>query len=67
MKPILINVGRAGAANLDVIQEVEYVKKEAKVTYIHTYILYITDPQPFKYTYCTYIHTFIHAYIHAYI
>jgi hypothetical protein len=24
-----VNVGRAGAANLDVIQEVEYVKKEA--------------------------------------
>ena len=26
--------GRAGAANLDVIQEVEYVKKEAKVVYL---------------------------------
>lgn len=32
--PLLINVGRAGAANLDVIQEVEYVKKEAKVIYL---------------------------------
>ena len=30
----MINVGRAGAANLDVIQEVEYVKKEAKVVYL---------------------------------
>jgi ATP-dependent RNA helicase DDX41 len=28
VKPIIVNVGRAGAANLDVIQEVEYVKKE---------------------------------------
>merc|ERR1719343_605640 len=27
--PVVINVGRAGAANLDVIQEVEYVKQEA--------------------------------------
>lgn len=34
VKPLLINVGRAGAANLDVIQEVEYVKKEAKVVYL---------------------------------
>lgn len=32
--PVLVNVGRAGAANLDVIQEVEYVKKEAKVVYL---------------------------------
>jgi ATP-dependent RNA helicase DDX41 len=34
IKPLLINVGRAGAANLDVIQEVEYVKKEARVVYL---------------------------------
>ena len=34
VKPILVNVGRAGAANLDVIQEVEYVKKESKVVYL---------------------------------
>ena len=33
-KPILVNVGRAGAANLDVIQEVEYVKSEAKIVYL---------------------------------
>ena len=32
--PIVVNVGRAGAANLDVIQEIEYVKEEAKITHI---------------------------------
>lgn len=32
--PVIVNVGRAGAANLDVIQEVEYVKKEAKVSHL---------------------------------
>jgi len=32
--PITVNVGRAGAANLDVIQEVEYVKQEAKLPYL---------------------------------
>ena len=34
VKPVLVNVGRAGAANLDVIQEVEYVKEESKLTYL---------------------------------
>lgn len=34
MKPITINVGRAGAASMNVIQEVEYVKQEAKVVYL---------------------------------
>lgn len=34
VKPVVVNVGRAGAANLDVIQEVEYVKKEAKIVYL---------------------------------
>lgn len=34
VKPILVNVGRAGAANLDVIQEIEYVKEEAKIVYL---------------------------------
>lgn len=34
INPILVNVGRAGAANLDVIQEVEYVKQEAKMVYL---------------------------------
>ena len=31
VKPVLVNVGRAGAANLDVLQVVEYVKQEAKM------------------------------------
>ena len=30
----IVNVGRAGAASLDVIQEVEYVKPEARVLYL---------------------------------
>eukprot|EP00934_Nitzschia_sp_Nitz4_P007379 Nitzschia sp. Nitz4//scaffold296_size27349//25745//27235//NITZ4_008203-RA/size27349-processed-gene-0.19-mRNA-1//1//CDS//3329546282//7369//frame0 len=34
VQPIVVNVGRAGAANLDVIQEVEYVKQEAKIVYL---------------------------------
>jgi len=34
IKPIFVNVGRAGAANLDVIQEVEYVKSESKLVYL---------------------------------
>ena len=34
VNPVTVNVGRAGAANLDVIQEVEYVKKEAKKVYL---------------------------------
>ena len=34
IKPVVVNVGRAGAANLDVIQEVEYVKQEAKIVYL---------------------------------
>ncbi|OBS65470.1 hypothetical protein A6R68_05989 [Neotoma lepida] len=34
VKPVTINVGRAGAASLDVIQEVEYVKEEAKMVYL---------------------------------
>lgn len=34
VKPVVVNVGRAGAANLDVIQEVEYVKQEAKILYL---------------------------------
>ncbi|CAJ2657067.1 unnamed protein product [Trifolium pratense] len=34
VKPIIVNVGRAGAANLDVIQELEYVKQEAKIVYL---------------------------------
>ena len=34
VQPVMVNVGRAGAASLDVIQEVEYVKQEAKIVYI---------------------------------
>lgn len=34
VKPVTINVGRAGAASLNVVQEVEYVKQEAKVVYL---------------------------------
>lgn len=34
VKPVVVNVGRAGAASLDVIQEVEYVKQEAKLVYL---------------------------------
>ena len=30
--PVEVNVGRAGATNLDIIQEIEYVKDEAKLT-----------------------------------
>ena len=37
--PVVVNVGRAGAANLDVIQEVEYVKQEAKVLWLRGYII----------------------------
>ena len=34
VQPVVVNVGCAGAANLDVIQEVEYVKEEAKIVYL---------------------------------
>ena len=34
IKPVLVNVGHAGAANLDVLQAVEYVKQEAKMVYL---------------------------------
>ena len=34
VKPITVNVGRAGAANLDVRQEVEHVKQEEKMMQI---------------------------------
>jgi len=34
VKPVVVNVGRAGAANLDVIQEVEFVRQEAKIVYL---------------------------------
>ncbi|TDL25078.1 DEAD-domain-containing protein [Rickenella mellea] len=34
IQPVLVNVGRAGAANLDVLQVIEYVKQEAKMVYL---------------------------------
>lgn len=34
VEPIVVNVGRAGAANLDVVQEVEFVREEAKMVYL---------------------------------
>ncbi|KAI9230371.1 MAG: P-loop containing nucleoside triphosphate hydrolase protein [Piptocephalis tieghemiana] len=34
VRPVVVNVGRAGAANLDVVQQVEYVKQEAKIVYL---------------------------------
>ncbi|PKI85689.1 RNA helicase [Malassezia vespertilionis] len=34
LQPVVVNVGRAGAASLDVVQEVEYVKNEAKMAYL---------------------------------
>lgn len=34
VNPILVNVGRAGAASLDVVQEVEYVQEESKIIYL---------------------------------
>lgn len=34
VKPITINVGRAGAASMNVVQDVEYVKQEAKIVYL---------------------------------
>jgi ATP-dependent RNA helicase DDX41 len=34
VKPVVVNVGRAGATNLDVVQEVEYVKQEARIVYL---------------------------------
>jgi len=34
VEPIIVNVGRAGAASLDVVQEIEYVRDEAKVVHL---------------------------------
>jgi ATP-dependent RNA helicase DDX41 len=34
IKPILVNVGRAGAASLDIVQEVEFVSRENKILYL---------------------------------
>lgn len=43
VKPITVNVGRAGAASQDVVQEVEYVKQEAKIVHLLT-TLQKTEP-----------------------
>jgi ATP-dependent RNA helicase DDX41 len=34
VKPVVVNVGRAGAASLNVTQEIEYVRSEDKLTRI---------------------------------
>jgi ATP-dependent RNA helicase DDX41 len=34
VSPVTVNVGRAGAASMNVIQEVEYVKQEARTVYL---------------------------------
>lgn len=34
VQPITVNVGRAGAASLNIVQEVEYVKTEEKIVYL---------------------------------
>ncbi|PIA17876.1 P-loop containing nucleoside triphosphate hydrolase protein [Coemansia reversa NRRL 1564] len=34
VKPVVVNVSRAGAANMDIIQGVEYVKPEMRVAYL---------------------------------
>ena len=48
---VVVNVGRAGAASLDVIQEVEYVKQEAKIVYLLE-CLQKTTPPVSTYVYC---------------
>ncbi|XP_014251014.1 ATP-dependent RNA helicase abstrakt [Cimex lectularius] len=44
VKPVTINVGRAGAASINVIQEVEYVKQEAKIVYLLECLQKTTPP-----------------------
>eukprot|EP00095_Tigriopus_kingsejongensis_P011305 snap_masked-scaffold14_size734282-processed-gene-6.7 protein:Tk11305 transcript:snap_masked-scaffold14_size734282-processed-gene-6.7-mRNA-1 annotation:"atp-dependent rna helicase abstrakt-like" len=34
VKPVTVNVGRAGAASMNIVQEVEFIQTEAKVVYI---------------------------------
>ncbi|EFJ32576.1 hypothetical protein SELMODRAFT_230807 [Selaginella moellendorffii] len=34
VKPVVVNVARAGAASLDVVQQVEFVKQEAEMVYL---------------------------------
>lgn len=51
VKPMVVNVGRAGAANLDVIQEVEYVKQDAKMVYLLECLQKTPPPVKFKWEY----------------
>lgn len=70
VQPVTINVGRAGAASLDVIQEVEYVKQEAKMVYILECLqktpppvsrtLQIVCSLTFYFLHSTYAHAWIH-------
>jgi len=50
VKPVTVNVGRAGAASLDVVQEVEYVKQEAKIVYILECLQKTSPPVSLVYT-----------------
>jgi len=53
VKPVTVNIGRAGAANLDVIQEVEYVKQEEKM--IRILVCLQKTPPPVSYSRLPYI------------
>eukprot|EP01126_Amoeba_proteus_P050309 TRINITY_DN5932_c0_g2_i7.p1 TRINITY_DN5932_c0_g2~~TRINITY_DN5932_c0_g2_i7.p1 ORF type:complete len:432 (-),score=97.73 TRINITY_DN5932_c0_g2_i7:237-1532(-) len=44
VRPCIVNVGRAGAANLDVLQEIEYVPVEAKLIYLAECLLKTPPP-----------------------
>lgn len=59
IKPVTLNIGRAGAANLDVTQVVEYVNQEEKMEFMLT-CLQKTGPLV-----NTHIHT--HYFMHIYI
>jgi ATP-dependent RNA helicase DDX41 len=54
VQPITVNVGRAGAASLDVVQEVEYVKQEAKIVYILECLQKTAPPVSYMYNVYTY-------------
>ncbi|KAJ1913848.1 hypothetical protein H4219_005029 [Mycoemilia scoparia] len=34
VKPVIVNVGRAGAASMDIVQSVEFVKQEMRIVYL---------------------------------
>lgn len=44
VRPVTINVGRAGAASMNIIQEVEYVQQEAKIVYLLDCLKKTTPP-----------------------